>query len=79
MFNTSNLELTYFSKGKRYKMIFDAGFIVNGELIITNYDRYDSPYCKGSKKADSIIIEFNGKYLHLDFYKMTRDFTGSGI
>ena len=78
-FNTSNLELTYFSKGKTYNMIFDAGFIVNGELIITNYDRYDSPYCKGRKKADSIIIEFNGKYLHLDFYKMIRDFTGSGI
>ena len=73
-FNSKKLELNYNSKGKRYQLTFDADFLVNGKLINTNYPRYDSPYCKAEKKAESLTFMHNGKSLYLDFYNMKRLF-----
>ncbi|MEG1864698.1 MAG: hypothetical protein RR199_05180 [Alistipes sp.] len=71
-FNSKKLELNYSSKGKRYQLTFDADFLVNEKLIDTNYPRYDSPYCKADKKAESLTFRHNGKELYLDFYNMKR-------
>lgn len=73
-FDSKNLELTYSSKGKKYELTYDAGFLVNGKLTPVNYSRYDSPYCKADRKAETINFVFHGKSLHLDFNKMERDF-----
>ena len=69
-----NLVLTYISKGRKYRLDFGAGLSVNDRPVNTEYDRYDSPYSKAAKKADTITFQFNGKSLHLDFCRMIRDF-----
>jgi len=73
-FNEEILELQYESKDKNYRLKFGADFTVNGEVIDTQYDRYDSPYVKGNKKDQSFTFEYKGKSLSLDFHKMTRNY-----
>jgi hypothetical protein len=73
-FNSTKPELTYLSNGKKYQLIFGADFLVNGEVVQTNYSRYDSPYCKAEKRAQTLNFSFNGKSLQLDYSKTKRDF-----
>jgi hypothetical protein len=42
--------------------------------VDTQYARFDSPYIKAEKKAESMTFNFNGKSLFLDFYNMKREF-----
>ena len=74
-FNVESLTLIYHSNGNTYQLKFDADFLINEEVIDTNYDRYDSPYAKAKKKDKTLTFEFNGKSLFLDFYNMKRDFS----
>jgi hypothetical protein len=73
-FDPKKLELNYLSKGRNFKLTFGADFFVDGKLINTNYPRYDSPWCKSEKKAETITFSFNGKSLLLDFNKLKREF-----
>ena len=73
-FNSTNPELTYVSKEKHYQLTFGADFLVNGAVVPTNYSRYDSPYCKAEKKAQTFNFTFNGKSLQLDYSTMKREF-----
>ena len=73
-FNSQNLELTYISKDKKYQLTFDSDFLVNGVVVNTKYPRYDSPYCKADKKAQTLNFNCNGKSLYLDFFNMKRNF-----
>jgi len=73
-FDASKLDLTYVSKEKKLQLTFGAGFSVDGKVVDTNYARFDSPYCKAEKKAETITFNFNGKSLFLDFYNMKREF-----
>ncbi|MEQ6119420.1 hypothetical protein [Reichenbachiella sp. MALMAid0571] len=72
-FDSQNLKVIYFSNGKEYQLTYNSDFLVNKKPINTEYDRYDSPYCKAQKKANSITFNYNGKYLHLDYHKMIRN------
>lgn len=71
-FNSDNLKLTYFSKDTKYQLTFDADFLINGQVINTEYDRFDSPYIKAGKKAETLIFNCNGKSLYLDFNRKKR-------
>jgi len=71
-FDSENLVLNYRSKGKNLQLKFKGDFMVDGKLVDTNYDRFDSPYSTAKKKAETIKIAFNGKSLFLDFYNMKR-------
>jgi hypothetical protein len=73
-FDTEKLELTYTSKGKQFKLKFKGDFSIDGEVIDTNYKRYDSPYAKAKKKDETITIEYKGKTLFLDFENLKREF-----
>jgi len=73
-FNTQKLLLTYISKGKELKLTYNGDFLINGSVINTKYGRFDSPYVKAKFKPDSVDFKFNKKFLHLDFYKMIRDY-----
>ena len=66
--------LNYKTSGANYKLVFDGNFHVNGELVNTNYPRYDSPYVQARKKDKTITYSFNDKSLHLDFENMLREF-----
>lgn len=73
-FDAESMALSYQSKGKTYELKFDGDFSLNGELVNVRYDRYEAPYIKAEKKAEKLSFECNGASLHLDFYKMTREF-----
>ena len=73
-FDEEKLVLTYQSNNTEYELEFDGDFVLNGEVVNTEYPRYDSPYAKAEKKDKAITYEFNGKSLHLDFENMVRQF-----
>jgi hypothetical protein len=72
-FNSEKLLLTYNSKGKEYKLEFKGDFTLNGRIINTTYDRFDSPYIKAKRKQETLTFEHNGKSLHLDFKNLKRE------
>jgi len=72
-FNPKTLELTYNSNGKNYELKFGGEFVLDGKPVNTSYSRFDSPYCKAEKKDKTILVEYNGKSLFLDFENMKRE------
>lgn len=73
MFDNEKLELSYFSNNKKYQLEFNGEFLLDGDIVNTEYDRYDSPYIKSKRKPETLTFEFNGKSLKLDFYNMKRE------
>ena len=71
-FDSTKLLLTYHSGGKKYELNYKTDFKVNGTVINTNYDRFDSPYCKAPRKAGTFAIHYKDNSLFLDFDKMIR-------
>ena len=73
-FDSVRLILNYRSGGKQYRLNYGKDFLLDGKPVNTNYDRFDSPYCKAVRKADAITFELNGKSLYLNFDKMVRKY-----
>jgi len=73
-FDPEILELTYESQDRKYNLNFGGDFLLDNEKMNMEYIRYNSPYSQTAVKPDSIRIEYNDKYLFLDFYNLTRDF-----
>jgi hypothetical protein len=73
-FDTRELDLKYYSKGKKYSLKFNRDFKIDEKVITTNYDRYDSPYARAKKKDKTITFEYNGKKLFLDFENLIREY-----
>lgn len=73
-FSKRKLELMYVSNGVRYDLDFGKDFLIDGEVVDTEYPRFDSPYVQAERKADTFEFSFNGKKLFLDFENMTREF-----
>ena len=73
-FEPNTLTLSYESGQNQYELEFGKDFIVNGQVIDTNYKRYDSPYVQGKKKDSTFTYSLNGKSLFLDFENMIRKF-----
>ena len=64
-----NMTVHYKTEGKDVEVCYDAYFKVNGELVDTDYARYESPYVNGSveRKAEVITFIFHGKSLELNY------------
>lgn len=73
-FDEKTLELTYISADKTYELKFGKDFKLNGEIINTQYSRYDAPYVQAEKKDPTLTFEHNGKSLFLDFDNLVREF-----
>jgi len=71
-FNAETLELIYQSNNAAYDLKFGADFSIDGKVIDTNYNRYDSPYAKAKKKDKTLTFEYKGKSLFLDFENLIR-------
>ena len=71
-FDAETLQLKYTSSGKTLDLTFGGDFIVNSQVIDTNYQRYESPYSNTSREPGTILIEFDGKSLYLDFDNLIR-------
>ena len=71
-FDEENLFIGYESGGKTLELTYGGGFMVNGVEMDTNYQRYESPYSQTQREPDTILIEFDGKSLYLDFENLER-------
>lgn len=66
--------LTYSSKGKTYRLQFWNDFVINNEIIRSDYTRFDSPYIYAERKWRELLFEFDNKKLYFDFYNLRREF-----
>ena len=73
-FNKETLVLRYQSKNKVFVLKFNGKFLIDGQVINTNYPRFDSPYIKAKRKDKTMTFQLNGKSLFLDFENMKREF-----
>jgi hypothetical protein len=64
--------LQYASRGASLRVAFGGEFRLNGALVDTEYQRFDSPYAVCSRKPRSIKISHDGHVLELDFYNRHR-------
>ncbi|MDC7240627.1 MAG: hypothetical protein PQJ50_09730, partial [Spirochaetales bacterium] len=70
----SGKTLTYSSRGRTLELTWKGDFKVNGEVQNTEYMRFDSPYIRAERKAETLDFEFGGQKLHLDFHRGIREF-----
>ncbi|MDF1571478.1 MAG: hypothetical protein P1P82_07680 [Bacteroidales bacterium] len=73
-FNRKKRDLTYISRGKTYKLTFGKDFSLDGDVVNTQYPRYDAPYAKAEKKDPTLTFEHNGESLFLDFENLVRKY-----
>jgi hypothetical protein len=71
-FDADNLVLKYMSREKEYQLTFNGVFLLNGNLVDTEYNRFASKYCQAPRKPETITIKHKGKSLLLDFYNLVR-------
>jgi hypothetical protein len=68
----SDRTLQYASGGESLQVTFGGEFRVNGALVDTEYERFDSPYALCPRKPKLITISCDGHVLELDFYNRLR-------
>ncbi len=71
-FDDDTLHLSYTSGGKKMELTFGGDFLINSQAVDTDYSRFDSPYSQAQREPDTILIEFDGKSLYLDFDSLER-------
>ena len=72
LFDKESMHLSYTSNDKTMELTFGGDFLVNSKLIDTDYQRFLSPYSETERKPTTILIEFDGKSLYLDFDNLER-------
>ena len=72
----SDMVVHYQSGEKRFEVRYDDYFLLNGELVNTDYARYESDYVNGSveRGADVIALSFNGYSLTLSYSESRREY-----
>ena len=76
-YNFADMAVTYTSGEKTFDVKYAEHFKLNGELVNTEYARYESSYVTGGKterKADVIELSFNGKTLKLNYKAGVREY-----
>jgi hypothetical protein len=64
--------LRYESDGNSLKVRFGGPFFVNGDIVTTEYPRFDSPYARCPRKPQKVTIAHGGHLLVLDFHGRQR-------
>ena len=70
-----DMTVTYNTRDKAFDVKYDEHFKINGDIIDTNYGRYESVYVGGKveREADVITLSFGGKTLTLNYESGTRE------
>ena len=71
----SDMTVNYTDGEKVFDVKYGEYFKINGEIVDTNYARYESSYVAGGKverEAETISLSFNGKSLTLNYENGTR-------
>lgn len=64
--------LQYATRGNRLRVTFGGEFLVNEQVVDTQYKRFESPYAVSPRKPKTITISHGGHLLHLDFQQRLR-------
>ena len=75
--NYNDMTVSYKSGEKLFNVKYNEHFMINGQVIDTNYARYENSYiAKGSieRKSDEIALDWNGYYLLLDYKQGLREY-----
>ena len=72
----TDMTVSYGTDDMAFLVKYADFFKLNGEVVDTNYARYESDYVDGSveRKSDVIAFEFNGKSLVLNYNEGTREY-----
>ncbi|GHE91323.1 hypothetical protein [Thalassotalea profundi] len=68
-----NSKLRYGTLSDVIELQYKNNFIVNHQVIDTQYKRFDSAYASVERKANTMLIQHEGKSLFLDFYNQIRE------
>ena len=66
------MKVIYESEDAHFEVIYDETFMLNGEVVDTEYARFESVYGTVERKADVMNFAFNGKSLTLNYKEGTR-------
>ena len=71
-----DMAVKYTTNAKTFEVKYNEYFKVNGEVMDTDYARYESAYVDGKieRKAEIIQFAFHGESLTLNFKEGTREF-----
>jgi len=67
--NEKTIEFTW---NDDYKLNYKKRFYINKKVQDLNYPRFDTPYVKADRKADSLMIQYKKNSLKLSFDEMMR-------
>ena len=72
----NDMTVVYESGEKCFDVKYSEYFKLNGQVVDTNYARYESDYVDGKveRKAEIIALSFNGKTLTLNYKEGTREY-----
>ena len=72
----NNMTVRYESGEKSFDVKYSEHFMINGQVIDTNYARYENDYVDGKveRGADVIVLSFGGKSLTLNYKEGTREY-----
>ena len=75
-FDYKEMTVRYESGEKRFDVKYSEHFKLNGQVVDTNYARYENDYVDGKVERQAAIIEldFNGKTLILNYKEGTREY-----
>ena len=73
-YSFENMVVNYTTANKTFEVKYDEYFKVNGEVVDTEYGRYENDYVDGkiAQKEDVIRFYYNGKTLVLNYKEGTR-------
>lgn len=66
-FDSKSLILGYRSGGREHSLKYRGDYLINEEVQVLEYRRFDSPFSRTERKSRVIDIQHMGKSLHLDF------------
>lgn len=72
IYNNKKNSLEYYSKGKKYTVIYNKKFSIDNEDINLKYDDYDSPYIHQKRNEKNRLIKCALDSLSLNFYEGIR-------
>ncbi len=72
-----DMTVSYNSGNNSFNVKYGVHFKLNGELVDTNYERYENKYIADGcieRKSEEIAFDWNGYYLVLNYEKGLRDY-----
>lgn len=77
-FEVVNQEIRYSSEENDYILKYKKDFIINGKVINTVYQRFDTPYIKAQRYDEDLQVNYQNKSMKWNLNKMIRKEEGHG-